>query len=268
MPAASPKTGASPLRQIKSTSRPAFGIDLMKRLFDLTTASLASLVAAPIVLCAAAAVKLSSSGPAFYKASRAGQGGQPFTMWKLRTMHCRDTAGSSITASEDPRVFFVGKVLRKLKIDELPQLINIFRGEMSVVGPRPEATDIVENHFTDEFRRTLDVKPGLTSPGAVYYYTEGERILSESTGDPEQVYLDTILPAKMQLELNYQQNASLLGDLRIIADTAMVLLGKVLPISVRASEIQAADDARADSAVAAVEQRGVVPAESRPSKVA
>lgn len=216
----------------------------MKRLFDLTAATLASLFAAPIVLCAAVAVKLSSSGPAFYQASRAGLRGQPFTMWKLRTMHCRDAAGSSITASEDPRVFFVGKVLRKLKIDELPQFINIFRGEMSVVGPRPEATDIVENHFTAEFRRTLDVKPGLTSPGAVYYYTEGERLLSETSDDPEQVYLDTILPAKMRLELDYQDQASLWGDLGIITDTAIVLLGKVLPISIRASEIQAADEAR------------------------
>lgn len=216
----------------------------MKRLFDLTAATLASLIAAPIVLCAAVAVKLSSSGPAFYQASRAGLHSQPFTMWKLRTMHCRDTAGSSITASEDPRVFFVGKVLRKLKIDELPQLINIFRGEMSVVGPRPEAMDIVENHFTDQFRRTLDVKPGLTSPGAVYYYTDGERILSDTSENPEQIYLDTILPVKMQLELDYQQRANLWSDLGIITDTAMVLLGKVLPISVRATEIDAADAAR------------------------
>lgn len=239
----------------------------MKRLFDLTAASLASLLAAPIVLCAAAAVKLSSPGPAFYKASRAGLGGHPFTMWKLRTMHCRDTAGSSITASEDPRVFFVGKVLRKLKIDELPQLINIFRGEMAVVGPRPEATDIVENHFTDEFRRTLDVKPGLTSPGAVYYYTEGERILSETDRDPEQVYLDTILPAKMQLELDYQQRASLFGDLGVITDTMLVLLGKVLPISFRHSEIQAADHAREEAVAVATEQADPV-AESRESKAA
>lgn len=216
----------------------------MKRVFDLIAATIASLFAAPIVLCAAVAVKLSSSGPAFYQASRAGLGGQPFTMWKLRTMHCRDIAGSSITASEDPRVFLVGKVLRKLKIDELPQLINIFRGEMSVVGPRPEATDIVENHFTAEYRRTLDVKPGLTSPGAVYYYTEGERLLSETSDAPEQVYLDTILPAKMQLELDYQGQSSLWGDLGIITDTAMVLLGKALPISIRSSEIESADAAR------------------------
>lgn len=224
----------------------------MKRLFDLTAAAIGSLIAAPIVLCAAVAVKLTSSGPAFYQASRAGLGGQPFTMWKLRTMHCRDIEGSSITASEDPRVFFVGKVLRKLKIDELPQLINILRGEMSVVGPRPEAMDIVESHFTDEFRRTLDVKPGLTSPGTVYCYVEGERILSETAEDPEQVYLDSILPTKMQLELDYLQRASLWGDLGIITDTALVLLSKVLPISIRDSEIQAADAASdADVAPAA-----------------
>ena len=223
----------------------------MKRVFDLTAATLASFIAAPIVLCAAVAVKLSSRGPAFYQASRAGLGGRPFIMWKLRTMHCRDTAGSSITGSEDPRVFFLGKFLRKLKIDELPQLINIFKGEMSVVGPRPEALDIVKNHFTDEFRRTLDVKPGLTSPGAVYYYTEGERLLSEMSADPEQVYLDFLLPAKMQLDLDYQDQANLWGDLSIIVDTAMALLGKVLPISIRASEIQAADAAAADNVLAA-----------------
>lgn len=203
----------------------------MKRLFDVVVATAAGVIAGPIVLGAAAAVKLSSSGPAFYRASRAGLQGRPFTMWKLRTMHCRAAAGSSITAAEDPRVFFVGKILRKLKIDELPQLLNILRGEMSVVGPRPEATDIVENHFTEEFFQTLDVKPGLTSPGAVYYYTEGERILSQTDTDPEAVYLETILPAKMKLELDYLKHPSLPGDLKVIAQTAFVLVGKMLPRS-------------------------------------
>lgn len=197
---------------------------MQRRAFDLILSSTALLFAAPLVLCAGVAVKLSSPGPVFFAACRVGRGGQLFTMYKLRTMHCRPTAGSSITAAADSRIFAAGRILRKLKIDELPQLINIIRGEMAIVGPRPEAPDIVEQHYTGLYRQTLDVRPGLTSPGALYNYTHGERMLAEADTAAEQVYAQRILPEKMALELQYVQYSSLFTDLKIVLQTAAVLI--------------------------------------------
>ncbi len=130
---------------------------MARRFFDLCIVVPAMLCIGPILVISALAIRVSSPGPIFYRAQRIGRNGRPFTMYKLRTMHCRSVAGSSITSSNDPRVFAVGRILRALKIDELPQLINILRGEMAVVGPRPEAPDIVERHYTDEYRRSLAV---------------------------------------------------------------------------------------------------------------
>lgn len=195
-----------------------------RRAFDFILSSAALLFAAPIVLCAAVVVKLSSPGPVFYAACRVGRSGRLFTMYKLRTMHCRDTPGSSITGAADSRIFAAGRILRKLKIDELPQLINIIRGDMAIVGPRPEAADIVEQHYTSLYHQTLNVRPGLTSPGAIYNYTHGERMLAEADADAELVYSQCILPEKMALELQYVQSNSLFTDLKIVSQTAAVLI--------------------------------------------
>jgi len=197
-----------------------------KRLFDIVVSAAALLVFAPVIVFAAVCVKVSSRGPAFYQASRVGRDGHRFAMYKLRTMHCRDTIGSSITAADDPRVFFVGKVLRLLKIDELPQFLNILKGDMAIVGPRPEADDIVEHHYTFEYQKTLHVRPGLTGPGSVYYYTHGEQILAATTADAEDLYVTRLLPDKMALELEYLRRATALTDLRVILNTALVLLQK------------------------------------------
>ncbi len=197
-----------------------------KRLFDITVAAVSLVLAAPLILAAAACVKVSSKGSAFYTASRVGRDGHRFAMYKLRTMHCRADAGSSITAADDPRVFFVGKILRLLKLDELPQFWNILIGDMSIVGPRPEAVDIVEHHYNCEYQKTLQVRPGLTGPGSVYYYTHGEQILEETTSDAEDLYVTRLLPDKMALELQYLQNHSLLTDLGVILQTGWVLLQK------------------------------------------
>ena len=201
---------------------------MLRRTFDVVVAGFALIILTPVILLAAVAVKLSSPGPAFYRASRVGIGGRLFTMFKLRTMHCRDTAGSSITAAEDPRVFTVGKILRALKIDELPQLLNILNGDMAIVGPRPEAPDIVERHYTDAYKTSLAVAPGLTSPGSIYYYTEGERLLEQDGHDAEQLYVERLLPEKMAIDLAYLQRASVWTDLLVIFRTATVLLRKVL----------------------------------------
>jgi len=195
---------------------------MARRLFDLIAASCAFIVVAPTIVIAVVAIRLSSRGPVFYRAKRVGRNGHEFTMYKLRTMHVRSQAGSSITSSDDPRVFAVGRLLRSLKIDELPQLLNILRGDMSIVGPRPEAPDIVQSHYTAEFRRTLEVRPGLTSPGSVFYYRHGEHLLQD--GSAEQDYVGKLLPLKMQQDLEWLENRSFGADIRVIGDTVKALI--------------------------------------------
>ena len=138
-----------------------------KRLLDIVIAGCALVLTSPLILVGALLVKLTSPGPAFYRARRAGLGGRPFDMFKLRTMRTgTDTPNRKITADRDERVIPVGRWLRRFKIDELPQLWNVLRGDMSIVGPRPEDWDIVRQHYSDRERRTLEVRPGIASPAA------------------------------------------------------------------------------------------------------
>jgi lipopolysaccharide/colanic/teichoic acid biosynthesis glycosyltransferase len=199
---------------------------MVRRLFDLSIAIPALIGVAPALLLAAVGIRLSSPGPIFYRASRVGRDGRRFTMFKLRTMHCRAVAGSSITSANDPRVFPVGRLLRALKIDELPQLLNIVKGDMAIVGPRPEAPDIVERYYTARDRQSLAVSPGLTSPGSVFYYTHGERLLAD--GAAEDFYVARLLPLKMAIDLEYLSRASLWSDIGVIFSTASVLFQKAL----------------------------------------
>lgn len=198
----------------------------MRRLFDLLLAIPALLMIAPVMAIAGLAVRLSSPGPVFYRADRIGVNGRRFTMYKMRTMHCRSVAGSSITAANDSRVFAAGRILRAFKIDELPQLWNIVLGDMSIVGPRPEAPDIVERHYTPDYQKSLQVRPGLTSPGSVFYYTHGEQLLAE--GDAEEFYVAKLLPPKMALDLEYLKRANVISDIGVILQTALVLVQKAL----------------------------------------
>src|SRR3990172_987536 len=146
---------------------------MIKRLFDIVFAICILSVTWPLILIGALAVKLTSPGPAFYRAKRAGLGGRPFDMLKLRTMRIgTDTPDRKITAEQDDRITPAGRVLRKFKIDELPQFWNVLRGEMSVVGPRPEDWDIVQQHFTPEQQRTLEVRPGIASPADIRWYPD------------------------------------------------------------------------------------------------
>src|SRR5690554_6709968 len=233
-----------------------------KRLFDLAVATLGLVATSPLLLLAMALVPLASPGPAIYRARRAGRGGVPFTMYKLRTMHV-GVPGGPITGRDDPRVFPLGRLLRVTKLDELPQLVNVIRGEMSIVGPRPEDPDVVADSYTplqmetlsvrpgladpgsmhnythgdrelagdvaaDSYTplqmETLSVRPGLASPGSIYNYTHGER---ELAGDVADVYARELLPVKLALDLVYVREASLLYDLRVIARTAWVILARL-----------------------------------------
>ena len=199
---------------------------MVGRVIDICCSAVALVLLAPVLITAAVGIRLCSKGPALYRAQRVGLGGQPFVMFKLRTMHCRSAAGSSITAADDPRVFAWGRLLRAFKIDELPQLLNVVRGEMSIVGPRPEAVDIVQNHYTPDYLLSLNVRPGLTSPGSICYYTHGEQLLAD--GDAEQYYVSRLLPIKMAIDLAYLQRATFFSDLVVICRTASVLALKAM----------------------------------------
>jgi len=202
---------------------------MARRLFDITVsciALIALLLLAPLLAVVAMGIRLSSKGPIFYRARRVGRDGKPFTMYKFRTM---DTAGttctSAITATQDPRVFPFGALLRRYKIDELPQLINIFKGEMSVVGPRPEDPGIVQKYYTAADLETLRVLPGLTSPGSLYDYTHGEQLLDGD--DPEKLYVKRLLPVRLALDTVYIRAASLTYDLRLILRTLWIITALV-----------------------------------------
>ena len=199
----------------------------MKSCCEKLLAALALLVLAPIFMSAALGIRLSNRGPVFYRAQRVGLHRKLFIMYKFRTMAVAPKpGGSAITAKHDARVFPFGAFLRRLKIDELPQLINILKGEMSLVGPRPEDPKIVFQHYTPQQMETLRVLPGLASPGSMYKYTHGEQLLE--VDNPEKTYMESFLKIKLALELVYVREASLLYDLKIILRTVAVIFAAAL----------------------------------------
>ena len=199
---------------------------MVRRLIDVLLASVALVIFAPVLLVAALGIRLSSPGPIFYRAQRVGRQRTHFTMYKLRTMRVADGAQQSvITAQHDPRVFPFGNLLRRSKIDELPQLFNVLRGEMSIVGPRPEAPSIVAEHYTELEYETLETRPGLASPGSIYNFTHGETMLASD--DPEKDYVERLLRLKLALDVVYVRRASGRYDAAIIARTLWVILASL-----------------------------------------
>lgn len=195
---------------------------MAKRLFDVIASVIAMVLLSPVLVIAAVSVRLASPGPILYRARRVGRRGEEFVMHKFRTMHTGSGSGSVITAANDSRVFLAGRILRALKIDELPQLYDVLIGRMSIVGPRPEDPGIVDQYYNELGRETLTVAPGLASPGSVYNYTHGHLCLDDS--DPEHSYVTKLLPVKLALELVYVRRASLAYDLRIILKTVLTIL--------------------------------------------
>lgn len=194
---------------------------IIKRCFDVTLALLALAVFFPVMLFAAWAVRRDSEGPTFYGGLRGGKGGKPFHMLKFRTMVANaDKIGGPSTAGDDPRLTRSGKWLRKYKIDELPQLINVLQGEMSFVGPRPEVISEVEK-YTPEERELLSVPPGITDWASIRFSNEGE--ILQGAADPHQAYLELIRPEKVRLGLEYVRQRSLLVDIRILFQTAVTI---------------------------------------------
>ncbi|MGH7605843.1 MAG: sugar transferase, partial [Gemmatimonadales bacterium] len=199
---------------------------MVKRLFDVACAGAALLVTAPLLGIAAIGIKLTDPGPVLYRARRVGYLGRRFTMYKLRTMRHVPPArsGARITAAADTRIFRFGQLLRRTKIDELPQLVNVLRGDMAIVGPRPEDPAIVKRHYRATHYATLGVKPGLASPGSLYQFVQGDALLGH---DPETGYVTKVLNTKLALDLVYIRHASLRHDLAIIGRT-MWLIGATI----------------------------------------
>lgn len=193
-----------------------------KRLFDIVAAGLAVLLLSPVLLLLAALVALGSPGGAFFRQVRVGKAGKLFQLLKFRSMRPGSEAGGQITIGErDPRITGIGFLLRKTKLDELPQLLNILRGDMSLVGPRPEVPRYVALYSTEQ-REVLSVRPGLTSLASIAYINENE-VLGRSN-DPERTYTEELMPAKLALDLKYVRERSMLLDLRILFGTAARLL--------------------------------------------
>ena len=194
----------------------------MKRVFDLIVSSLGLLILSPLLLVLAIWVKCDSPGPIFYRQLRVGRGNQDFWLFKFRSMQVEaDKTGLITIGGHDLRVTRSGYYIRKYKLDELPQLINVFRGDMSLVGPRPEVRKYV-NLYTSEQLKVLQVRPGITDPASIRYRNENE--LLAQVPDPEKYYREVIMPDKLKINLKYIANISFKNDLQIILHTFFAIL--------------------------------------------
>lgn len=190
---------------------------MLKRAFDLIVAALALLLLTPLLIAVALLVRLDSPGPALFCQERVGRGFQPFRIFKFRTMAV-SSSGPRLTVAGDGRITRVGHWLRRWHLDELPQLLNVVRGEMSLVGPRPEVGEYVR-HFPVEYAELLRVRPGLTDPASLQFRREAELLAAQP--DPQAYYLAVVLPAKIRLAQEYLRTASLWKDLWILCKTVL-----------------------------------------------
>lgn len=196
----------------------------MKRLFDIIASGLGLLVLSPLFLILAIWIKLDSKGPVFYRQVRVGKDNKDFRIFKFRSMREGSDSGSLVTiGGRDPRITRSGYIIRKLKLDELPQLINVFVGDMSLVGPRPEVRHYV-NYWTEDQMHVLDVRPGITDPASIKFRNENE--LMEQAEDPEDYYINVIMQEKLKMYLEYVKNHSFLGDIGLIFKTFWVIVTK------------------------------------------
>lgn len=195
-----------------------------KRIFDLIFTVPGLIVLLPFFIIIAVWIKMDSTGPVFYRQERVGRSGKLFGIYKFRTMVVHaDKIGRAITVGEDPRITRSGAVLRKYKLDELPQLINVVKGQMSLVGPRPEVPRYV-NMYTPEQRAVLEIMPGITDPASIKYRNENELLAAATDAegmevDPEYIYVHEIMPDKIKINLDYDARANVFSDFGIIIRT-------------------------------------------------
>lgn len=200
----------------------------IKRAFDIAFSAAVLLLLAPVLAAIALWVRCDSPGPVIYQQERVGRHGRLFRIYKFRTMRVgADAAGPQITIGADARITRAGRFLRRTKLDELPQFANVLRGDMSVVGPRPEVPKYVALYPADVAAQVLSVRPGITDLASLAYRDESE-VLARSS-DPERTYVQDILPAKLQYACQYTQSRSLWLDLVIIARTVAAVVGRPRP---------------------------------------
>lgn len=196
---------------------------MAKRVFDLLVAAAALLLLGPLLLVLAAWIRLDSPGPALYRQERVGRHGRPFRIHKLRTMRL-DAGGVPLTVGDDQRITRAGRWLRRSRLDELPQLIDVLRGDMSLVGPRPDVPRYLAQVDAGLRERVLAVRPGITDPVALSHLDEAA-LLAEAA-DPERAYLQQILPAKLKASADYAERATLWSDLGVLLGTLRALAGQ------------------------------------------
>ena len=194
----------------------------MKRLMDVVFSFFILMAFLPFGLIISICIALESRGGVFYRQERIGLGGKPFMLLKFRSMRPNaELHGKLTVGARDPRVTRVGAFVRRYKLDEFPQFINVLRGDMSVVGPRPEVMEYVR-HYTAEQRKVLDYKPGITDLASISYFEEN-KLLAKSM-DPERTYLEEIMPNKIRINLEYQLTATVWRDLGVVWKTAMRMI--------------------------------------------
>ena len=190
------------------------------RVLDLSASAAGLFLLFPLFLILAVLVKLDSPGPVFYRARRAGQFGRPFTLYKFRSMRAdADQIGPAITTANDKRITKIGHFLRRTKLDELPQLINVLKGEMSLVGPRPEDMSYIE-FYTSEQSKILNIRPGITSMASLQYRDEASELV---VAEWEKMYITEIMPAKLAIDLDYMTRRTLWSDIVLIAKTIVTI---------------------------------------------
>ncbi|NTU50500.1 MAG: sugar transferase [Desulfobulbaceae bacterium] len=196
---------------------------ILKRAFDFLVSSVALLVLMPAFIILAVAIKLDSSGPVFYHGVRVGRFGKPFRIYKFRSMVVdAEKKGAASTSNNDMRVTSVGKFIRRFKFDELSQLINVFLGDMSFVGPRPEVQKFVDM-YTMEEKEILKMRPGITDWSSIKFHNEGEIIAASGIADADEAYMKLIRPEKLRLQLKYAKERTFRTDLDILFTTVFSL---------------------------------------------
>jgi lipopolysaccharide/colanic/teichoic acid biosynthesis glycosyltransferase len=196
----------------------------MKRIFDIVASGLGLIVLSPLFLIIAVWIKLDSRGPVFYRQTRVGRYNKDFRIFKFRSMRVGSDKGSLVTiGGRDSRITRSGYFIRKFKLDELPQLINVVRGDMSLVGPRPEVRHYVD-YWTAEQMHVLDVRPGITDPASIKFRNENK--LMEQAEDPEKYYIEVIMQEKIRLYLEYVEKQGFWYDLGLIFQTFWVIVSK------------------------------------------
>ncbi len=195
---------------------------MIRRVFDVTVAIVALAIVSVPLLVLAAIVKIASPGPVLFRQARIGRCGVPFALYKIRTMRCA-APGALVTAAGDDRIYPAGRWLRKWKLDELPQFWNVLRGDMSIVGPRPEVERFVRQYRVAE-QPILESRPGLASVSALVYANEPE--LLQRASDPESTYINELMPNKVAIDLAYEQTRTLWSDVRLLGQIALFVAGR------------------------------------------